>query len=332
MSRLRKVLLTVLALLLLGTTRTLAFSGPPCAVNQVKDLGEWTGETYAMPGETVECRTVFSLAGGREYVIRTRFSPGVRFEALRCLRAGGGPVNAAFFTLLTDGGEAAIRLSSRFSPASATELEIGYAVCLGDKAVCLPEKNLCGLALYGPDGEEITGTDAGIGCCSLSVFRGVAVAESGKQSNPLPGACFSIYRDRELTDRAAFLEKGECEYLACAGKDCSHTRHAYLLRTRLDGMLRLEGLKPGIYYLQECRTPEGYAPMARGMELVISPEGEITAAGVTVENGILSLSEPTALSRAERETKDPLAFYAIGCRVFAWALALMLLERRRLFR
>ena len=332
MSWLRKVLPALLSALLLGAPDCPAASGPYRALNQVADHSAWTGETCAMPGETVECRTVFSLTGGREYVILTRFSPGVRFRALRSLRADGEAVNAAFFTLLTHGGAAEIRLSSRFSSSPKADLEIMYEVSLGDKTVCLPEKNLCGLVLYGKDGDEMTGEDAAIDSCALSIFRGVAVAENGRQSNPLPGACFTLYRDSALSDRMPFLDKGECEYLACTGGDCAHPRHAYLLRTRLDGLLRLEGLKPGTYYLQESRTPEGYAPMARGTELVISPEGEITAGGVTVTGGILILSEPSSVSPAERETKDPLAFYTIGCRIFAWALALMLLERRRLFR
>ena len=323
MSFWRRILSVLLAAGLLGAL--------PAAASFVCG-GAYSRRSWAMPGQTVECRASFSVPGGREYVIRTRFSSGVSFAGLRSLQTDGQDVNAAFFTLLDSGRTAEIRLASRFSESDLTQLEIRYAVRTGDGAVCLPALDTYELELSEPGGSPLRREGGEICCCVVTVFRGVSVPEAGRQSNPLPGACFSLYRDRELTKRVAFTYTGGSTYLACTAQECPHSRHAFLLRTREDGLLRLEGLTPGVWYLQESRTPQGFRSMANALEIRISPEGEITAEGVPVQADVVTLSEPSSVAPAEKEERDPLAFYTSGCRVLAAGLAVLLLERRRLFR
>ncbi len=331
MSKTRKLSAAIVAILLMGVVRCFA-SEPPQAVNQILADEGWTEAASALPGERVECRGVFTAEGGREYEIRTCFSQGVEFDSLRAVRADGRVVSASYFTAMTEEGNARILLSACFSEPGLREIEVSYAVRLGDEARCLPEENLCALELKDGSGAVITGECARIRVCSVTVFRGVSVAETGRQNNPLQGVCFSLYRDKNLTKRVAFIHRSGSVYLACSGTGCGHSRHEYLLRTRQDGLLRMEGLKPGIYYLQECVTPQGYQAMASGMELILSPEGEISAGGITAPEGLVDLSEPSSIAPSEEKDPDPLAFYTNGCRVLAEALAVLLLERRRLFR
>lgn len=291
----------------------------------------WSTYRTAMPGEIVSCRAVFRVEGGREYIARSAFSDGIELYAVSQPRQNGVPVNSSAYTVLT--GNAVrdrafeIHFSSIFSAAGPVTLEILYSVRLGDEA---GEQNTCSVVLEGR-GEHFPGEAAVIITYGFTVFRGIGIADPGKQINPLPGACYSLYRDAEMNDRIAFIQKRDGSYLACLGKSCHHAHHAYLLRTRETGTAVLNGLPEGTYYLQECRTPEGYSPMANGLEIVVSPSGEITAGGVPLPERKVELVERLAeRSRGDSVRNDPLAFYIYGNRVLSVLLSIMVIFRKRL--
>ena len=321
-------LIFLLALTALGTVRAGAAAGQSASNSVRNPAGEWAECCSAMPGEEVECRFTALLEGGREHTIRSRFSEGVEFGALDSIRCGGEALNSAFYTLLTGDGTCEVHLASRFSPAEPTELEICYTVRLNAQAVSLPDRNDCALEADGCS----SGESARIETCAVKLFRAVSLPEAGRQSNPLPGVCFSLYRDAQLHVRVAFEDRGDSTYEACSGLGCGHTRHVFLLRSPENGIIRLDGLRAGKYYLQEERTPQGYRPMASGLEIVLSSSGEITAGGVPAPEGVVVLAEPSPASPLPEKKDDPLSFYVKGCRFLAAALAVMLLERKRLFR
>lgn len=291
----------------------------------------WAVQRDAMPGEVIRCRADLTLEGGREYTVRSAFSPGVEFAELTALRCGGKAVNASAYTVLTGRfiprGAFELRLSSGFAEPGAAMLEIEYAVALTEAA---GERSTCGLAVCGDTPAQTA--DAVIYSRGFCLYRGVAIPDSGKQSNPLPGTCYCLYRDRELLKRVAFVAGENGAYTACAAERCAHRRHAYLLRTGENGTLHIRGLSEGTYYLLESRTPEGHVSMAEGTELRVDSRGGITAGGVPLTDGRLSLVEKPAGYTEAAEERDPLLFYIYGSRVLSALLAVMLAAHRYLFR
>ena len=322
----RKTALTVMVFLMLLICPSAA------AENLVADRnGQWTDRCSAMTGEEIRCKAFFEAEGGREYIVRSAFSPGIRFLALDSLRCSGKTINASHYTLLTgrfvpeNGFE--IRFCSAFSRQGSIMLEIEYRICLTEEA---EEYNSCALTLAG-SGESLLYPAAGITAYALKICRSVSLPDTEKQSNPLSGVCYSLYRDKELKERIAFYIKSDGTYVACAGSCCAHSRHAYLMRTGENGVIDISGLSSGKYYLLETRTPEGHRSMAEGTELVISSEGEIIAGGVTLSNGMLPLVERGIGKEKENKEKDPLDFYIHGSRVLSGLLAAMVAGRRKLF-
>ena len=164
------------------------------------------------------------------------------------------------------------------------------------------------------------------------MYRAVSIPEAVKQTNPLSGACFSLYRGRDREERMVFAAGRGGEYTACAGEDCRHSRHTCLLKTPENGTLRLRGLGAGTYYLQETRPPQGCAVSADMLEITVGENGEITVGGTLAADGVIRLVEQTG-SEGKKETEsDPLAFYEKGCRVLSAVLAALLMARRQLFR
>ena len=294
--------------------------------------GTWSSSRSAMPGETVTCRAVFRVEGGSEYIARSVFSEGTVLDAVLPPRQNGAAVNGSAYTVLTGkavaGGGFEIHFSSSFSSTGPVTLEILYTVRLGDAAGPV---NGCAVVLEGKN-QHFNGREAVLRAYGFTVFRGIGIADSEKQINPLPGACYSLYRDAEMTDRIAFVPQKDGGYLACSGQECPHAHHAYLVRTGENGTAVLEGLPEGTYYLLECRTPEGYRSMADGLEVVVSAGGEITAGGVPRTEGKVELVERlTDKTKGSAAERDPLAFYIYGNRVLSVLLSVMVLFRKKLF-
>ena len=192
-----------------------------------------------------------------------------------------------------------------------------------------PERSACGLEVS--EMEKIPAA-AVITSCGFDLYRGVAVQGAEKQSNPLPGTCYCLYRDRELRERVAFIAGENGKFTVCAADCCGHTRHAYLLRTGENGTLHIQGLSQGRYYLLESRTPEGHGSLADGTEITVGEEGEIVAGGVPLTDGRLALVERLAGNEEKVAEKDPLAFYVYGSRVLSVLLTAMVAGRKFLFR
>ena len=289
----------------------------------------------AMPGERVECRAVFQVRGGGEYVARSRLSDGVELRDVAALRCDGERINASFYTTVErrEAGEKQfeIHFAAGWAEAKEVDLEINYSVSLNDRAGTGELANRCAVELLTADGRPLCEEELFVSTGAFSLYRAVELPDSARRSNPLYGAGFSLYRDRERTRRMTFAESRSGEYTACAGDGCRHTRHTCLLKTPPNGTIRLQGLPAGTYYLQETRPPQGYGVTADALEIRIGEDGSVTSGGTRMPEGMIPLVErPRTEPKTERK-KDPLAFYETGCKVLSTVLAALLMARRRLF-
>ena len=295
--------------------------------------GERTERLDAMPGETLRCVSVFTAEGGKPCVAAGVLSDGLEFGTLLTLRSGGQTVNAAYYTLVTKNlprGEAfRVVLSGLFAPAGPVRLEIEYTLRLNDRADPRAGESAFSVMLAGEDGAVLRGEPGRVCFSGFSVYRGIAIPEERK-SNPVYGACFSLYRDPELTERMAFREVEEDVFLACTAAGCSHTRHEYLLRTRASGTVFVSGLPEGVYYLREIPRTRSAAPAAEGMEIVVTAEGEVFAGGMELRDGRLQLIDRLASETSGEEDDPVLTFYENGCKVMACLLGIMVLGKKRL--
>ena len=288
-----------------------------------------------MPGEEIACLAVFSARGGEGYIARGRLSPGLEFVEVTSIRQNGEPINASYCTVVTRWIDSENGFEIHFSPLfSQSEeelrLEIEYGVRLTTDAA-LEEDAAASMELWDTQGGAITGEAAVIRCFDFSVYRGVSIPDKEKQSNPLPGVCFSLYRDSKGKNRVAFTEDPGRGYSACTASGCGHERHAYLLSSPENGLIQLQGLSEGTYYLREERTPQGYESTADMLEIVVSADGEISAGGVLLPDRMISLLEQSASLSVVPAANGLMTFYEIGCKVLATALAVLLALRRYLF-
>lgn len=330
------VIVLLLAALTSVSPPALAAHGPPAAENQVLDrAGEWAAQTDAMPGEEIACRAVFTVPGRAGYTARGVFSPGVECVLLTALRQNGQDVNASYYTAVTrhtpEGDAFEIHFAEGFSAAETVQLEIGYTVRLNASAAWGDGENSCAVTLLSAGGEELFGQAAQILTRGVYCYRGVAIPDAAKKSNPLSGACLSLYYDAEQTQRVAFVQTGAAVYMACTGTNCGHSRHDYLLKTPENGVVTIAGLREGTYYLCETMPPRGYSAAADNLALTVDADGRLAVDGTPVPDGMIQIVEQTVGETAAVEERDPLTFYENGCKVLSAVMAVLVLERKRLF-
>lgn len=300
------------------------------AENRVLDsAGEWVPVMEAMPGETILCRGTFRIRRNGPCILRGLLTSGLTFGTVVELRLGDEAVNASYYTIVTayqePGCAFSVHLAEEVAPDGG-EITLSYTVYLNDASAGEAGETVS-LTLTDDKGRLMAGSPAAIVSHGLTVYRGVLLPETDGQTNPVFGACLSLYRDAGLRERVAFREKGEDVYLACAGEACGHTRHAYVVRTPTNGRLRLEGLPAGVYYLAETRPPEGLRDSAAPIEVTVEETGEILAGGMECPEGVVPLIH-TPFTDIDSRTPDPLAFYRIGSRILAVALSLLVAGRR----
>ena len=101
---------------------------------------------------------------------------------------------------------------------------------------------------------------------------------TGADKKPLADAQFELYTDAECTEANAltFTKNNEDKYRY----DAASTNAT--LTSLNDGMINIEGIKEGTYYLKETKAPEGYNLLKEVKQIVIDANGKITMDGASV--------------------------------------------------
>ncbi len=300
------------------------FSGMSAEADSSNDLAQtadrsWARERDVMPGERVLCRSAVTAreSGDVFYGILTE---GLAFERVTQVLRGGERVNAALYTVVIkrQGRDAAFTLHISAAAAGAP-LVIEYELRVNDAAEAESRFTLVR-----------EGDNPGEGGClrlnRLTLFRGVQVPESG-QVNPVAGSCLCLSRDRAGLDRVAFRQRGEDMYLACTAEECGHARHLFVMKTPRNGLITLEGVPQGTYYLRETRPADGEEASPEPREITVTADGRIFCDGAEQPDGVASLLHRGKTSGASRRF-SLLEFYRRGIRVMTVILCVLVGSRR----
>lgn len=279
----------------------------------------WATERDGMSGERMLCRSeVTAEEGGDSF--SCFLSDGLTFDRVTAVFRNGEPVNAAMYTVVTERQRNGAAFTLHVcAEAAGAPLVVEYILRVNDAAGA---ENWFSLVREGEEPKRG-------GCLrlfSLRIFRGVFVSESG-QLHPVSGSCLCLTRDRSGHDRVAFRQRDEDTYLACTAVECGHARHLYVMKTPRNGIIRLEGVPQGTYYLRETRPSDGTVEAAEPREITITAEGEIFCDGTEQPDGMASMIHSDH-SAAEKKRFSLLAFYRGGIRLLTVLLCILIGSRR----
>ena len=310
----------ILALFLLY----ILYPGIPARASNASDLaftaaGAWADERDVMAGEKVLCRSYVTAREGGD-VFYGILSRGLTFERVTAVFRDGERVNAALYTVVTRRQEREAAFTVHISaPAAGECLVIEYEIRVNDDA---ETENRFTLVREG----DAPGEGGCLRLNRLGIFRGVQVPESG-QINPVAGSCLCLTRDRAGLDRVAFRQRGEDMYLACTAEDCGHARHIYVMKTPRNGLIALEGVPQGIYYLRETRPADGEDASPEPREITVTSDGRIFCDGAEQPDSVASLLHRGEYGGASRGF-SLLEFYRRGIRVMTVILCVLVGSRR----
>ena len=165
--------------------------------------------------------------------------------------------------------------ANKINDGTLTKIYVRYTATVKDSApINTAMKNKTWLT-YGdnstPSKESITNTYT----YGIPVYKHTGTGET-KQA--LAGAEFKLYTDKNCTDANVlkFTKKDNDKYRY------DETAGNEILTSLNTGMINIEGIKEGTYYLKETKAPKGYNLLKDAIAITIDENGKITTGGTEV--------------------------------------------------
>lgn len=159
------------------------------------------------------------------------------------------------------------RKADRIKKKQVSQIIVKYAATVKDSApINTPMENTAWLT-YGDkltkSNESVTNTYT----FGIPVFKHTG---TGVDKKPLAGAEFKLYTDVDCTKVLTFTKNNADKYrYDTASKNET-------LTSSNDGMINIEGIKEGTYYLKEIEAPKGYNKLAEPIKIIIEQSTDRT--------------------------------------------------------
>lgn len=277
-------------------------NGVPTVEKEVKKLnGEWGKQNSANIGNTVEFKTTITAQlGAQNYVLHDTMSQGLTLnkESIE-VKLGDNIVAKKNYDVLfgdytSDKCTFEIQFNEDFLKTLQTNdtITVTYTATLNEIAVIDGTGNPNETILDYGNKNSTSKSETKTYTYGIQVFK-----KDGKDSKALAGAKFNLYADSEAdANIVKFSNNGTNVYTY--KKDGTITD----LVSDANGLINIQGLKEGTYFLKEIEAPKGYNKLTSSIQITVkqttSGTKEIivngdTAKKVEVENNTGSLLPST---------------------------------------
>ena len=292
------------------------------------------GETNdADIGQTVNFKsTITAQAGAENYVFYDTMSAGLTYTGVTGITLNGTAVDAANYTVVTEGLTDGCTFEVRFTQTFCDTLKandqivISYTATLNENAAIAGEGNANTSKLsygdssntkYTPDSQTKTYT------WDVDVFK---YTMNGETETALAGATFTLSKNADGSNPIALVSEGNNVYrVAKTGETGTVTE----ITTDATGKFTIKGLDADTYYLTETAAPAGYNKLAGPVTIVIGANGVVNGTteapqGVD-EVKVLNQSGAKLPSTGGIGTT---IFYVIGAALVIGAIVVLIAKKR----
>lgn len=258
----------------------------PTNVKTVEEdsTGKYGEKNDADIGQTVKFKsTITAQAGAENYVFHDTMSAGLTYTGVTGITLNGTTVDAANYTVVTEGLTDGCTFEVRFTQAFCDTLKandqivISYTATLNENAVIAGKGNPNESKLsYGDKGDE-SHTPSGTTPPSttttytwdVDVFK---YTMNGETETALAGAKFTLSKNADGSNPIALVSGGNNVYrVAKTGETGTVTE----ITTDATGKFTIKGLDADTYYLTETAAPAGYNKLAGPVTIVIGENGVV---------------------------------------------------------
>ena len=307
----------------------------PTNVKTVEEdsTGNYGEKNDADIGQTVNFKsTITAQAGAENYVFHDTMSAGLTYTGVTGITLNGTAVDAANYTVVTEGLTDGCTFEVRFTQTFCDTLKandqivISYTATLNENAAIAGEGNANTSKLsygdssntkYTPDSQTKTYT------WDVDVFK---YTMNGETEKALADAKFTLSKNSDGSNPIALVSKGNNVYrVAKTGETGTVTE----VTTDTTGKFTIKGLDADTYYLTETAAPAGYNKLAGPVTIVIGENGVVNGTTEAPQG----VDEVKVLNQSGAELPSTggigtTIFYVLGGVLAVAAVALLIAKRR----
>lgn len=307
----------------------------PVNVKTVEEdsTGNYGEKNDADIGQTVNFKsTITAQAGAENYVFHDIMSAGLTYTGVTGITLNGTAVDAANYTVVTEGLTDRCTFEVRFTQAFCDTLKandqivISYTATLNENAVIAEDGNPntskvsygdSSNTKYTPDSQTKTYT------WDVDVLK---YTMNGGTEKALAGATFTLSKNRDGSNPIALVSEGNNVYrVAKTGETGTVTE----ITTDTTGKFTIKGLDSDIYYLTETKAPAGYNMLAGPVTVVIGENGVVNGTTEAPQG----VNEVKVLNQTGAELPSTggigtTIFYVLGAALVIGAGVLLVTRRR----
>ena len=254
-------------------------NGVPSVEKKIVQNNTDVESNFANIGETINFKTTITAQkGAQSYVLHDTMEKGFTFNKDVKVKVSGQTnyLNSTTDYEVVENAEDKCTFDIKFKEEflktinDTTKIEVTYSATLnGDAEIHDNNDNTTHLT-YGEKNNTTTST-------THTITYGINVLKyTGDTTNTLANAKFSLYDAETNGNIYKLVQKTDTTNyrLAITGEDGITE-----ITTNDTGKFSIQGLKPGVYWLEETAAPKGYNKLAKRIKVVINDDGTLIVDG-----------------------------------------------------
>lgn len=261
-------------------------NGVPSVEKKIVQNNTDVESNFANIGETINFKTTITAQkGAQSYVLHDTMEKGFTFNKDVKVKVSGQTnyLNSTTDYEVVENAEDKCTFDIKFKEEflktinDTTKIEVTYSATLnGDAEIHDNNDNTTHLT-YGEKNNTTTST-------THTITYGINVLKyTGDKTNTLANAKFSLYDAETNGNIYKLVQKTDTTNyrLAMTGEDGITE-----ITTNDTGKFSIQGLKPGVYWLEETAAPKGYNKLAKRIKIEIIDNGTYKINDKTQDNGV----------------------------------------------
>lgn len=247
-------------------------NGVPTVEKTILESNKNDTENYANIGDVVKYQTIITAQkGAQTYVLHDIMDKGLTFNDDVKVKVSGDTnfLTSTDYTVVTNPEDKCtfdIKFSDTFLKTidKETKIEVTYSATLNADAVIHDNNNNTTHLTYGNNNETNTSQTHTV------TYEIKVLKYTNTKENPLANAKFSLFNQETGGTVYKLVQKTDTTNyrLAMTGEDGITE-----ITTNDTGKFSIQGLKPGVYWLEETAAPKGYNKLAKRIKVQITESG-----------------------------------------------------------
>ena len=258
-------------------------NGVPTVEKTILESNKDNTGNYANIGDVVKYQTIITAQkGAQTYVLHDTMDKGLTFKNDVKVKVSGDTnfLTSTDYTVVIDPTDKCtfdIEFSDTFLKTiqGETKIEVTYSATLNADAVIHDNNNNTTYLTYG-NTNKTNPSETHTVTYEIKVLK-----YSNTKDNTLANAKFSLFNQETGGTVYSLVQKtGSTNYRLAMTDEDGITE----ITTNNTGKFSIQGLKPGVYWLEETAAPKGYNKLAKRIEVKIVEHGTLVIDGKTTEN------------------------------------------------